>query len=109
MAEVMRNEKDMYRGMMFRDELKPNRGMLFIHGSEGPYKYWMYQVRIPLDIIWLSSSRRVVEIAANAQPCKTNANDCPQYGGNAPAQFILELPGGAAGKHGLKTGDVVSF
>ncbi|MCS7315386.1 MAG: DUF192 domain-containing protein [Bryobacterales bacterium] len=108
-VEVMTHPTDMMRGMMFRDSLEPDRGMLFIHGSPGNYPYWMYQVRIPLDIIWLDERRRIVEIYANAPPCRTKASECPSYGGNQKALYVLELAGGMAEKYGLRIGDVLVF
>jgi hypothetical protein len=69
-AEVMTHPTDMMRGMMFRDSLPEDRGMLFIHGSPGPYPYWMYQVKIPLDIIWMSSEQRIVEITTTLAETK---------------------------------------
>jgi uncharacterized membrane protein (UPF0127 family) len=109
-AEVMTNPTDMARGMMFRATLPPDRGMLFIHGSPGKYTYWMYQVEIPLDIIWLDANRRVVEVSANTPPCKAaSARDCPNYGGHENAMYILELGGGEAAKNGITTGSVINF
>ncbi len=108
-VEVMTHPTDMMRGMMFRDSLAPDRGMLFIHGSPGNYPYWMYQVRIPLDIIWLDEKRRIVEIHANAPPCLKKASECPNYGGNQRALFVLELAGGMAARYGLRVGDVLTF
>jgi uncharacterized protein len=109
-AEVMTNPVDMSRGMMFRDSLAANRGMLFIHGSANKFPYWMYQVKIPLDIIWLDANRRVVEIAANTPPCPSkSANECPNYGGHEAAQYVLELGGGEAAKHGIAVGAAISF
>lgn len=110
LAEHMRTPQEMMRGMMFRDELKPNRGMLFSHGAPGNYPYWMYQVKIPLDIVWLDSGRRIVEISAQTPPCdKGPASKCPHYGGNAEALFVVELAGGVAAKHRLKVGDLLIF
>jgi hypothetical protein len=53
-AEVMSATQDMMRGMMFRDALAADRGMLFVHQQPGNYPYWMFQVRIPLDMIWMA-------------------------------------------------------
>jgi uncharacterized membrane protein (UPF0127 family) len=108
-AEVLINPQDLARGMMFRDSLAPDRGMLFLHREAGEYPYWMYQVRIPLDMIWMDSQRRVVEIAANAAPCQTEPGQCPTYGGHHRAQYVLELAGGMAAKYGIKTGDTLEF
>ncbi len=108
-VEVMTHPTDMMRGMMFRDSLAPDRGMLFVHGSPGNYPYWMYQVRIPLDIIWLDEKRRIVEISPDTPPCQKKASECPSYGGNQKALFVLELAGGMAAKYGLKLGDTLIF
>jgi uncharacterized membrane protein (UPF0127 family) len=109
-AEVMMNPTDMARGMMFRDTFPEGRGMLFIHGSEDNHRYFMYQVKIPLDMVWMDKNRKVVEIAENVPPCKTaKASECPTYGGERLSMFVLELPGGYARKHGIREGAVLQF
>jgi uncharacterized protein len=108
-AEVVTAAEDMMRGLMFRDSLAPDRGMLFAYAKAGTYQFWMYQVRIPLDMIWMDRNHRIVEIAANVPPCTTSASQCAQYGGHAEAQYILELAGGVAAKHGLRVGDTLAF
>jgi len=108
-AEVMVRPEDMARGMMFREELPPGRGMLFVHPRPGQYSYWMYQVKVPLDIIWLDSNRRIVEISANTPPCHSAASECPSYGGAQESQFTLELAGGMAARYGLKVGATLTF
>lgn len=109
-VEVMTNPVDMGRGMMFRDSLSPDRGMLFIHGSPGQYQYWMYQVKIPLDIIWMDSNRRVTEISPNTPPCTSqSARECPQYGGHYPSIYVLELAGGMAAKYNVQPGSILNF
>ena len=108
-AESMFDATDMMRGMMFRTSVAPDHGMLFLHRGPGKYPYWMYQTLIPLDMIWMDSSKRIVEIVANAPPCKTGAYQCPHYGGNETAQYVLELGGGMAKKYNLRVGDSISF
>jgi uncharacterized membrane protein (UPF0127 family) len=108
-AESMFDATDMMRGLMFRTSLAPDRGMLFQHRGPGHYPYWMYQTLIPLDMIWMDSSKRIVEIVANAQPCKTPASQCMHYGGNELSQYVLELGGGMAKKYNLHVGDFISF
>lgn len=108
-VQTMMDAKDMLRGMMFRTALAPDRGLLFVHVRPGNYGYWMYQTYIPLDIIWMDSTRRIVEIVENAPPCKTDASKCPHFGGTKTAQYVLEIGGGLAKKYGLRVGDVLLF
>ena len=109
-AETMLRDVDQMRGMMFRDSLAQDRGMLFVHRAEENVPYWMYQVRIPLDIIWMDHDRRIVEIAANTPACPSKSSrDCPSYGGHEKARYVLELAGGGAALYGLSVGQVLSF
>ena len=109
-AEILTHAKDMMRGMMFRDSLPADRGMLFIHGSPGRYPYWMYQVNVPLDIIWIDGNRNVVEVSLDTPPCRSkSSSECPNYGGRELAGYVLELAGGVARKHGVAVGSRLSF
>ena len=110
MAETMRTEDEMARGMMFRDALPKDRGMLFVHAREIKQPYWMFNCKIPLDIIWMNKNRQVVEISLNTPPCtSTNPNDCPSYGGHENAQYVLELNGGAAIEYKIAAGSQLTF
>jgi|SRR5450755_4074009 uncharacterized membrane protein (UPF0127 family) len=108
-VEMMIHEQDMIKGMMFRDEMKPGHGMLFFHPKVANVTYWMYQVKIPLDIIWLDADRKVVEMMENVPPCTTAAKQCPQYGGKEPSLYGLELAGGTAKNYGVRVGESVAF
>jgi uncharacterized membrane protein (UPF0127 family) len=109
-AETMLRDIDQMRGMMFRDSIAKDRGMLFVHPAEDKYPYWMYQVRIPLDIIWMNRDRQIVEIAPNTPACTSkSARDCPSFGGHEKARYVLELAGGGAALYGLRVGDTLSF
>ena len=109
-VEVKILAEDIMRGMMFREKLDPDRGMMFLHKPAGRYAYWMYQVKIPLDIIWMDDQGNIVEISANTPPCPhATASLCPVFGGSKTAQVVLELAGGMAAKYGLATGMRVSL
>jgi hypothetical protein len=108
-AETMIDNVDLTRGMMFRTSLAPDHSMLFVHPRPGNYTYWMYQTRIPLDIIWLDSNRDIVEMVENAQPCKTQASKCEQYGGKQTSAYVLEIGGGMARKYGLRVGQTLQW
>lgn len=108
-AEVMIQPADLARGMMFREQLERDRGMLFMHPKVDFFAYWMYQVKVPLDIIWLDAALRIVEISPDTPPCYGTAAECPHYGGLVRSQFVLELPAGDVKRLGLKLGDKLTF
>ena len=109
-AETMRDEIELLKGMMFRENMASNRGMLFVHPDENIYHYWMYQTKIPLDIIWMDRDRRIVEMSLDTPPCKSaSAKECPNYGGNYKSKYVLEVGAGIAAKNGLKVGDTLNF
>jgi uncharacterized protein len=108
-VETMISDFEVLRGMMFRTSLASDRGMLFVHPKPEHYTYWMYQTLIPLDIVWLDSNRDIVEMVQDAQPCKTQASKCAQYGGKQISSFVLEIPGGMSRKFGLQLGQRIQF
>jgi uncharacterized membrane protein (UPF0127 family) len=108
-VETMISRFDVLRGMMFRTSLASDRGMLFVEPKPGQYSFWMYQNVIPLDMIWLDSNRNIVEMVDYAQPCKTQASKCPQYGGKQISAFVLEIPGGMSKKFGLQVGQRIQW
>jgi len=108
-AEVMINPAEVSRGMMFRDALPQGQGMLFIHEKPAPYRYWMYNVKAPLDIVFMDAERRVVEISADTPPCTIKPEDCPVYGGHHYEQFVLELRAGEAKRLGIQKDQLLTF
>ena len=109
-AETMRSDVELMRGLMFRESLAPRRGMLFIHPKEDNFHYWMYQTKIPLDLIWMDHDRRIIEMSLDTPPClSSSAKECPNYGGTYKSKYVLEVNGGIARKNGLKTGDTLDF
>ena len=108
-AEVLVRPEEMARGMMYRDSLPKGRGMLFIHDKPAPYRYWMHDVKVPLDIIFLDEMRKIVEISADTPPCTSEPKDCPTFGGHHFEQFVLELGAGEARRLGLLEGQSLTF
>lgn len=109
-AELATDPSDQQRGLMFRTSLAPDRGMLFVFIQPGNHPFWMYQTLIPLDIIWMDASRRIVFLSANTPACPPEkGQNCPNYGGEHPAQYVLELAAGSAAALGLKIGDQLRF
>jgi uncharacterized protein len=106
-AELAVTDEERARGLMFRDKLLADQGMLFVFDAEEPHAFWMKNTLIPLDMLWLGGDKRVIHIEKNVPPCP--ADPCPSYGPDTPARFVLELIGGSADARGLKIGDRLDF
>ncbi len=107
-VELAVDEAQRARGLMFRDAMEQNHGMLFIHEVQEPQAYWMKNTKIPLDILYFDNDRRLVSQQRNVPPC-TLGDACPPYPSNAPARYVLELNAGQADKLKLQDGSVLVF
>jgi uncharacterized membrane protein (UPF0127 family) len=109
-VETMRNQLDITRGLMFRDSLAPNRGMLFFYPKQEAHAHWMYQVKFPVDMIWMDRDRRIVEMVPDTPPCPSKAaHECPSFGGHVPSRFVLEANTGFIAKNQLQMGEKLDF
>jgi uncharacterized membrane protein (UPF0127 family) len=106
-VEIADSPQTRERGLMFRERLTANEGMVFVFDRPGFYPFWMKNTLIPLDIVWLDPAGRIVSIAASVPPCK--ADPCPTYAPAGNAMFVVELVSGFAREHGLKPGDGVTL
>lgn len=107
--EVADTPQELSKGLKFRKELPQNRGMIFDLGKRHEnVPFWMHQVKIPLDIIYLDNGI-ITHIAANSPPCNaTNPEECPIY--KAPsATHVIELNAGLAAKLNLQVGDTIQI
>ena len=103
--EVADDDATRSRGLMFRDRMADDHGMLFIFPDQRPRSFWMKNTRIPLDIIYLDRELRVVSISADTPPCRSRSRRCPGYPSAGPAQYVLEINAGRAAELGLLPGD----
>ena len=93
-------------GLMFRDSMPADRGMLFIFPNEAPRSFWMKNTRIPLDILYFDKNLKLVSLSADTPPCRIRR--CPSYPSLAPAKYVLELNAGAASELGVGLGDLLT-
>ena len=107
-VEVAATDADRAQGLMFRDRLPEDHGMLFIHEREAPQAYWMKNTRIPLDILYFGSDRRLVSQQRDVPPC-SSGNACPPYPSRGPALYVLELNAGEASRLDLEEGALMQF
>jgi uncharacterized membrane protein (UPF0127 family) len=106
-SEIAVTEAERAQGLMYRDVLPRDRGMLFVFPEEDLHRFWMKNTRIELDIIFIGADRRVVSIVHRAQPCRRDP--CDTYAPAANAGYALEIAGGLAGAYGFAAGDLVEF
>ena len=107
--EVARTLREQAIGLMFRPALPDDHGMLFPFSPPRPVNFWMRNVEINLDMIFIRDDQ-VLAIAAQVPPCRTDT--CPTYGPrDVPVDAVLELRGGRAEELGIQVGDpiVVTF
>jgi uncharacterized protein len=102
-VEVMRTAEEKAKGLMFRQFMPEDRGMLFDFDREQPVSMWMRNTYIPLDMLFIKTNGTVHHIHARAQPL-----DETPIPSNGDVRFVLEINGGVAAKLGLKAGDKVS-
>lgn len=107
-VEVADDDAERARGLMFREELPADRGMLFLHEREEPQAYWMKNTKIPLDILYFDSQRRLVSQQRDVPPCSLG-DGCPPYPSTGPARYVLELNAGQAARIGLQDGAELTF
>lgn len=106
--EVADTPEELSRGLKFRKQLPINRGMLFDLGKRHEnVPFWMHQVKIPLDIIYLDNGV-ITYIAANSPPCDATPESCPIY--KAPsATHVIELNAGRAARLNFQVGDRIKL
>ena len=104
--EVAKTQQQQATGLMGRASVPDNRGMLFLFNSPQNIRFWMKNVNIPLDMIFMKNGE-VKAIAASVPPCK--AEPCPTYGANTAVNQVIELRGGRAAELGLKVNDKIKI
>jgi uncharacterized membrane protein (UPF0127 family) len=90
-------------GLMFRESMPDNHGMLFLFPRETRRAFWMKNTKIPLDIFYFDQQLALVSVSENTLPCRTPR--CPNYPSEGPAKYVLELNAGKAAELGAKPGD----
>lgn len=102
-VEVAADPAARERGLMYRQRLEPDRGMLFVFDREGEQSFWMKNTLVALDMIFISGEGRVVGIVHRAEPLTLT----PRVGG--PCRYVLEVVGGWAEAQGVAVGDRIRF
>lgn len=106
-VETVADDTGRTLGLQGRTTLRDNEGMLFIFTESQPYAFWMKGTLIPLDIVWMDFTRKVVYAESNVPPCQKDP--CPNYVPPTEALYVLELKAGTVEKLGIKKGSRLTF
>ena len=107
-VEIADDNEERARGLIFRESMEDDRGMLFIHEHQSPQAYWMKNTKIALDILYFDNDHKLVSQQRDVPPCSLG-DACPPYPSNAPARYVLELNAGQAEKLKLQDGALLKF
>ena len=103
-VEVARTARQIQRGLMYREHLPPDSGMLFLLRRDKIQTFWMKNTLIPLDMIFVSGSMDVVGVVENAEP-----NSLTTRKVSRPSQYVIEVNGGWARDNGVASGARARF
>jgi len=106
-VEIADTQEKQALGLMFRDSMPADEGMIFLFPNEAPRSFWMKNTRISLDIMYFDKQLKMVSISANTPPCRVSR--CPSYPSAGPAMFVLELNAGIAASLGVGVGDQLTL
>jgi hypothetical protein len=102
--EIADDDYSTQTGLMYRDHMENNQGMLFIFPDSDYRSFYMKYTEIPLDIIYISEDKHIVSIQKNAAPM-----DETSLPSEAPAKYVLEVNAGLSDVWKLEKGDVIEF
>lgn len=103
-VEVASTVAQRQRGLMFRDHMDADAGMVFLFERPQQLAFWMHNTHIPLDMIFIRDDMTVLGVVENAAP---RTDDSRQVQGNS--QYVLEVNAGFAREHGVGPGVLVKF
>lgn len=112
--ELALNDEHRALGLMWREQLADDEGMLFVYPDREPYPaelgFWMKNCLIPIDVIFISPDGFITAIHEMQPPEPgTPDSELPGYYSNDPAQFAIEIRGGLAAELGLQVGDYIEL
>ena len=99
--EIADDASERARGLMFRETMAGDHGMLFVFGQTGPVAFWMKDTPMPLDLVFIGEDGRIRDIRPGES--FSTASISPAE----PVRFVLELKRGTASAGGIGKGDAV--
>ena len=103
-VEVAVKDNERQRGLMYRDHLDDDEGMVFLFEHQQRLSFWMKNTWIALDMLFIDEDLKIAGIVENAEPLTLGGRNV-----DAPSRFVLELKGGSSAALGLAAGQSVRF
>jgi len=104
-ATVAGTETERAKGMSGKVYVADNQGMLFVFPHDAKWQIWMKDMKVPIDIVWLDASKKVVSLRKNVPPSSYPGHFTPP----ADARYVLEIASGAAQKANIELGVRAEF
>ncbi|MGE0753548.1 MAG: DUF192 domain-containing protein [Alphaproteobacteria bacterium] len=101
-VEIARTPEQQQHGLMFRENLADDAGMLFLFRKPDVISMWMMNTLIPLDMLFINRNGVIIHIAENTTPESSDI-----ISSEKPALAVLEIKGGGAAAHGIAVGDIL--
>lgn len=102
--EIADDDYQTQTGLMYRDNLDQDQGMLFVFPEADLHSFYMKNTKIALDIIYIDADKKIVSFQKNAQPFSETS-----LPSNVPAKYVLEINAGLADKWQLEVGDKIEY
>ncbi len=102
--EIADNEASRTQGLMYRDSMAEQQGMLFVFQDEEERAFWMKNTILPLDIIYVNAKNQIVTIQKNTVPYSEDS-----IPSNGPAKYVVEVNAGFCERHRVAAGDHIEW
>jgi uncharacterized protein len=103
-VEVAERDRDRQRGLMYRTELAPSTGMLFVFGRPRVNRFWMRNTCISLDMLFIDDAGLIVGVAESTPTLSDEG-----FSVRCKSKYVLEVPGGFCRQHGIRPGQRVDI
>lgn len=104
-VELADSPKELDEGLSGRKCIGESQAMLFVFDRPGYYNFWMKEMKFPIDIVWIDSTKKIIEVTDNIQP----STYPDSFTSNQPPQYVLEVQAGRAAELGLSAGKALNF
>lgn len=102
--EIVKSQHELEQGLMYRNTLLENHGMLFDSGKWENKSIWMKNTYIPLDIIYVDKQYQIIGIVENTVPLSPKSISI-----DIPSRYVIEVPAGTGKKNNYQVGNNISF